>query len=88
METGTAKPFAFELTNAFECSLTFALRKASIGFSAAGLSNDDWNAFLFNSDQLFYKPEVRNTNIDWSSHRRWELRLTVVIDVRNIFFSK
>jgi hypothetical protein len=87
-EPKISKLFSIGCTNAFEWMIACDLKKVTVGFAASGLGNDEWNSFLFDGDHLFYRPEVRNNEIDLGSHKRWELRFSLFFNLQNLIFIK
>jgi|GEM_PF-5304915 len=82
------KSLAVECGNACDWMVSRAYAHVTVSFSATGLPGGERNLFLYDSARLFYKPESAINKLDFSSCRRWEFRISVVIDIGNLFFKK
>ena len=77
-----SSPLEITCSNAFEWQFNCDFRNTSFGFGINGLGNDDRLEFLYDPDRLYYHPEIKNTQLDFTSIKRWELRISVSVRLR------
>ncbi len=81
----TRESLNVKCTNVFEWLISFASTGKTFNVNVNGLANDESEEFLYDSEQLFYKPQQKNNVLDFSCNKRWEVRFSLVI---NLYFKK
>jgi hypothetical protein len=87
-ESAGSVPFNISCSNVYEWMLACKIKNINVRCSLCGLSNDDMMSFLYDSEHLFYRPEVKNNAIDIKGKSKWEIRLSISLSLENLILKK